>query len=161
MYLQQMVKDVHSQAKKSGFYTGEVNVAEKVMLICTEVKEFSDVWMTYSKSREELADILIRVLDLCGYLQIYPQKNYIFDAEVELILEQISVSSFKESLYDICADLVQAHRKSRREDVECHLISLVEEIVDFTSTYVEGFEKALENKIEKNRNRSYRHGARY
>lgn len=161
MYLQNLAEETHSIAVEKGFYDGEINVAEKVMLICTEIKEYSDVWMTYTKSREELADILIRVLDLCGCLQVFPQKDYIFDADVELILSEGRVSIFKENLYDICADLVQAHRKSRREDVENHLISLVEEIADFTSLYVEGFEEALEKKIDKNRGREYRHGAKY
>jgi len=79
MNLKQMQKDIHSLADEKGFWNMPINVSEKVALIHSELSEFiehlrnqvmfvtSDKLPTVCNGEEELADVIIRVLDLAEY----------------------------------------------------------------------------------------------
>lgn len=60
----------HSKAQ--GFTANWDNIPEKLMLIVTEASEAMEAYRGNNKANfsEEIADILIRVLDLCGWLEI-------------------------------------------------------------------------------------------
>lgn len=74
---------IHKNALNKGFYEHEFNFSEKLMLIVSELVEAQDDFRNglnynhiYFEDEKpcgiptELADALIRILDLCGYLEI-------------------------------------------------------------------------------------------
>jgi len=62
----------HSIAEEKGFWEGERNIGELLMLIVTEVAEAMEAYRIQNDDnfREEIADTFIRLLDLCGGLGI-------------------------------------------------------------------------------------------
>lgn len=111
MRLNTLRDKAHENAKAKGFYEGEFNFGEKLMLISSELGEaleadrkdeyangfchynnsihigeyecageneaFKMRFETYLKDtvEDELADALIRIMDLCGYLNIDIEKH--------------------------------------------------------------------------------------
>lgn len=91
MTLKELVERAHAQSRKSGWYDGgERNIGEALMLIVTEAAEAMEVARRFPKEMlcaqmygeppeskikpvgfpSEIADIVIRVADLCGYLGV-------------------------------------------------------------------------------------------
>lgn len=64
------VFSLHSRAQ--GFEASWDNIPEKLMLIVTEAAEAMEAYRNDNRTNfnEEIADILIRTLDLCGWLNI-------------------------------------------------------------------------------------------
>ena len=62
----------YEMAKEKGFWDAEDNTAIKLMLIVSELGEAceADRHEDYDNFREEIADTFIRLLDLCGHLNI-------------------------------------------------------------------------------------------
>lgn len=62
----------HSIAVEKGFWDTERNIGEALMLIVTELAEAMEAYRHQDDAnfREELADTFIRLLDLCGGLNI-------------------------------------------------------------------------------------------
>ena len=62
----------HSIAKSKGFWDKERNVGEALMLIVTELAEAMEAHRKQDKANfdEELADVFIRLFDLCGGMGI-------------------------------------------------------------------------------------------
>lgn len=63
---------VHSNAKFKGFWESE-NIAEKLALVHSEVSEALEGYRKDKNDNnmgEEMADIVIRCMDICGYLKI-------------------------------------------------------------------------------------------
>lgn len=62
----------HSIAREKGFWDKERNIGEALMLIVTELAEAMEAHRKQDDPnfKEELADAFIRLLDLCGGLQI-------------------------------------------------------------------------------------------
>jgi NTP pyrophosphatase (non-canonical NTP hydrolase) len=69
----------HKTAKEKGFWDASQNIAEKLMLIVTEVAEACEADRHGNKENfdEEIADTFIRLFDLCGYLNIDIEKELI------------------------------------------------------------------------------------
>ena len=73
MITEQTVRDAHANAAAHGFWDGPVNLPEKLCLIHSEVSEALEVLREgrpQDDLGEELADVVIRVMDLCGKLDI-------------------------------------------------------------------------------------------
>lgn len=97
--INELSKTIHNRAKSKGFYNNEFNLSEKLMLIVSELGEAQEsdrkdrkANLEYFLERQkvlseeslikcfessvkdtiedELADSFIRLLDLCGYLNI-------------------------------------------------------------------------------------------
>ena len=89
MTLTELVERAHEQSRKSGWYDGadaKRNIGEMLMLIVTEAAEAMEDYrngkmeMSYEVSgkpvgfESEIADIIVRCGDLCGYLNIDLEK---------------------------------------------------------------------------------------
>lgn len=91
--LNELANEIHTNAKNHGFYDDDkINIPEKLMLIVSELGEAMEAYRknhytgeyslqknisindfeTLVKDRfeDELADTIIRLLDLCGYMKI-------------------------------------------------------------------------------------------
>ena len=105
MTINDLVKDAHEAAVKKGFYQESVNVGDLMMLIVSELGEAAearrcnrfcrndiDVFMEHWEHEkdfnalsyahyirgtfeEEIADTIIRLADLCGYLGIDIERH--------------------------------------------------------------------------------------
>ena len=67
----------HETAVKKGFWEASQNIGEKLMLIVTEVAEACEADRKDDKENfnEEIADVFIRLFDLCGHLDINIEKE--------------------------------------------------------------------------------------
>lgn len=67
----------HRIAVEKGFWDGERNIGEALMLIVTELAEAMEAHRHQDDAnfKEELADTFIRLLDLCGGLNIDIEKE--------------------------------------------------------------------------------------
>jgi len=82
MNLKEITDLITKQAKTKGFGTkpDEINVAEKIALIHTEISEAYEAYRHKNIDgkdgfKEELGDVVIRVLHLCGVFDIDLEKE--------------------------------------------------------------------------------------
>lgn len=70
--LNELAQLCHSIAREKGFWEKERNIGEALMLIVTELAEAMEAHRKQDDAnfKEELADSFIRLLDLCGGLNI-------------------------------------------------------------------------------------------
>ncbi|MCK5260038.1 MAG: nucleotide pyrophosphohydrolase [Candidatus Omnitrophica bacterium] len=70
--LNELAQLCHSIAVEKGFWDEERNIGEALMLIVTELAEAMEAYRHQDDAhfKEELADTFIRLLDLCGGLNI-------------------------------------------------------------------------------------------
>ena len=88
--INELVKEAHQNAINKDFWSASQNIGEKLMLINTELSEFFEAYRrdnlkpdehcpTFTNQTVELADVLIRIFDLAGWLHM----NNLGDAVVE------------------------------------------------------------------------------
>ena len=72
-----LTKLCHRIAKEKGFWDKRRNVGEMLMLIVTELSEAMEAYRRSDKKNfnEEVADVFIRLFDLCGGLNIDIEKE--------------------------------------------------------------------------------------
>ena len=72
MNLNEYRDECHKTAVEKGFWEADKTIAVKLMLIVTEIAEAMESYRENNRANfdEEIADTLIRVLDLCGHLDI-------------------------------------------------------------------------------------------
>jgi len=72
MDLNEYSKLCHKLAIEKGFWDADDSIPVKLMLIVTEISEAceADRYGDNEHFKEEIADIFIRLFDLCGYLNI-------------------------------------------------------------------------------------------
>ena len=70
--LNELAQFCHGIAVEKGFWDEERNIGEALMLIVTELAEAMEAYRHQDDAnfKEELADTFIRLLDLCGGLNI-------------------------------------------------------------------------------------------
>ncbi len=72
MRIGKTVAECHEYAKSQGFWDKSQNIGEKLMLIVSELAEAleADRQDDQALFNEELADVAIRLFDLCGFLHV-------------------------------------------------------------------------------------------
>ncbi len=77
--LNELSKICHTIAREKGFWDEKRNIGEALMLIVTELAEAMEAHRKQDDDnfKEELADVFIRLFDLCGGLDI--------DIEAEIV----------------------------------------------------------------------------
>lgn len=72
MNISEAVKLCHKVAKEKGFWDTKKEIGTALMLIVSELAEAleADRNSNFENFKEELADTVIRIFDLCGYLNI-------------------------------------------------------------------------------------------
>jgi NTP pyrophosphatase (non-canonical NTP hydrolase) len=72
MMLNKLGKKIMAWREKKGFITGWKNMPEKLMLVVTELSEAMEAYRHDDKKNfnEEISDCFIRLLDICGSLNI-------------------------------------------------------------------------------------------
>ena len=73
--LQTLAKEIGDWRRAKGFKTGWENMSEKLLLVHSEVSEAAEALRTLETGKmdefhEELADILIRVFDICDAIKM-------------------------------------------------------------------------------------------
>jgi len=74
--IKEMVEKCYANSKEKGFWEASMNIPEKVMLVVTELAEGVEAYrhgkVTGEKDcfAEEIADAMIRICDIAGYLEI-------------------------------------------------------------------------------------------
>jgi len=72
MELNKLCSLCYKIAKEKGFWDASDNITVKLMLIVTELSEACEADRYGNKEgfNEEIADVFIRLCDLCGYLEL-------------------------------------------------------------------------------------------
>jgi len=70
--LNELAAICHAIAVSKGFWDQERNIGEALMLVVTELAEAMEAYRLQNQDnfKEELADTFIRLLDLCGGLEV-------------------------------------------------------------------------------------------
>ncbi len=181
MKIEEMITAAHQNALSKGFWddmelvrddqgdslalsTEMAFVSQKLALIVTEVREFEEA--APEERLEELADIVIRVFDLCGFYG-YSGDGMNFEVTERTVFWVLMVNPERElaiKLYRLLADTVRSHRVVEDGDA---WLSFLDAVVLNVAAYAEaifGYGKlvdAIEEKMHKNKNRSYKHGRHY
>ncbi len=77
----EMVELCYSNSKEKGFWEASQNISEKVMLVVTELAEAVEAYRNGIVKgekdcfAEEIADAMIRICDIAGYLEIDLEKE--------------------------------------------------------------------------------------
>ncbi len=77
MDMNKLAKEIATWREKKGFITTWDNMLEKLMLVVTEVSEAAQCFRNDDRKgfNEEIADIFIRLFDICGTLDIDIKKE--------------------------------------------------------------------------------------
>ncbi len=83
--LNDLAKEIHEIACEKGFYDNPASFIEKLYLIASEVFEAGDAWIKHREDevKEELADILIRLLDFWHYYLPNSDIDFVVENKIE------------------------------------------------------------------------------
>lgn len=168
--MNELSKRAHELAKSKGWYDSTRSTGELLMLVCTEIAEAhtecmaGDVEEMESPSGKpeglpsELADVVIRIADLAGYLELdltqcneygRPSSGKRQPTDEWFLQAFVSTS-------DACE---WARTHDRQEMVES-LVGVINNIRSIADWYEIDLEKAIETKMTYNATRPYRHGGK-
>jgi len=77
MGMNELAKEIAQWREKKGFITNWDNMLEKLMLVVSEASEAAECYRNDDRKgfNEEIADIFIRLFDICGTLKIDIEKE--------------------------------------------------------------------------------------
>lgn len=108
---------------------------------------------------DEIADAFIRLLDLCGAMEIEPQRW------PNLSYHEMDIENFSDRLFDITRDVVNFTEALKEDISDESLVKLasvcLSKIVSFCVTFSINLEWHVHGKIAYNRTRPLRHGKSY
>lgn len=179
-----LVEQAHRAAVGKGFWES-ASVPEKVALIHTEVDEFEELVFplpdrladtpeergaqdaareaTSAAALEELADVVLRVADLCGHLGISLPPRALLETRYYEGAHYQRLRDYPHFMHRAAARTTRAHRAGELGGVSEQL----REIVGLAATLSgllyghRSLERAVAAKMEKNRFRPRKHGRSY
>lgn len=171
-----LVYDAYRTAMNRGWHTSKVEFGTLLALVHTEVTEAIEA-TTSEHLAEELADIVIRIFDLCGYYELDLQKAFLETVQtghVDQVYSQMKVPQLpilaKEYVLNIhtpITKVMELYRLPLEEKMKNGQLAsgLMEVILNvFRISYMFGlndiFLTSLFAKMEKNKKRSYKHGGK-
>lgn len=163
--------DAHRTAQSHGFWevqTSRNPIATKVALIHTEIDELQDALSGDGDPLEELADVVIRALDLAvaidvnvsAYSRIIssgdpgmePPDHPLYSLEDTALL----------SLHSCAARVTTSDRRGEDAATATHLLHLIQESFDVAAVLGLGdLVSAIRSKMARNRERPRLHGRKY
>lgn len=156
------VKKIHENSKNKGFWNEKRNIGELLMLIVSEVGEAFEA-ESDENFNEEIADILIRLFDLCGGLNIEPLIAYeskppgdppaLVRGDDDLNIEFMEIIS-------LLSKVLEANRidDATFDDSVLKTIEAVFYLCDLCAIDIE---KEISKKMLVNEQRPYKHGKKY
>lgn len=172
--LNKFAQEVHSLAVSKGWWETERSFGEVIALIHSELSEALEEYRNghaptetyYSEGDKpegipsELADVVIRVLDWCGFKKWeYTGRDYstiaeelqdVFDSG-----EATKIPSFGKFIADLHEDVSSVYRNTAWA-----LNNLIEDVFIFCAIHKIDLESALLEKHEYNKTRLYKHGGK-
>lgn len=186
MNLNELSKEIHQLNKDKGFWDGKRNISEALMLVISEMGEaieshrkqcFADLkeaekFLFYEDGdflplmfekfikdtfEDEIADVAIRLLDLCGYYNV----DFTGHKEEENKHFPFNIG---ESLMDIVILIVFCNgyvKTNQHKGVKGYLKDIVFAVFAFAKHYDINLDKHIQYKLEYNRTRPRLHGKKY
>lgn len=142
-------------AKSKGFGSSlnEILFPEKIALIHSEISEVYQAYLQNNISnahgvREELADVLLRVLHLCALLDI----NF-SDVNSKSSIQDFSLENNLLILHNLISESYENYRHKKLEDSKKKLFESVEVLLSIAEKELFDIKHEAENKMQKNANR--------
>lgn len=181
MNIQKYIKDCYEIAQSKGFYPDDSKIEDHLMGIVSEIGEAYEAhrqgkfatainlidkydskslrWMELyamnikSSFEDELADIFIRLFNLCGHYNIEPWSCSVVKMGECFDTVSSSFIYFTEHLLKIDYD--------NKTDIQVNICVLFIDLQDFCQIYNIPIEKHIQAKIEYNKTREHLHGKKY
>jgi NTP pyrophosphatase (non-canonical NTP hydrolase) len=182
MDINKLIKDCHTIALEKGFWKSSQNIKEKLMLIisecgetleahrknkCADLKSYDEqivnedsivIFKKYIKDtiEDEIADIFIRLFDLCGYLKIeFIEKEY-KDIVNYNYYNIFTSDNFGENLFVIVKYICCIDCTNKSD-----LIIILNKLCWFCNKYNINIERYIYLKMDYNKTREKLHGKNY
>ena len=166
MKIKELIEKCHQASLDGGWYTNldtgeklDRNIGEMMVLIHSEVSEAYDAWINNDMDEKlphrlgvevELADTLIRIFDLAGYLNLK-----LDDWTHKEIVSNQSLSSWHFSdVHSSISNAYENYRKSNMEMIDLSLGTTLQKIIVMCELANLDIEGAIEEKLEFNANRA-------
>lgn len=193
MNIKDIAREIHKNAKEHGWWDGKREFGELIALCHSELSEALEeyragnppckIYYRYDKKPEgipmELADVIIRILDMCEHYEFGYDKNIkLFREDSKktgtlLKRRQEMEKTFGEHInechkrltywHDVYIDCVKLADVGVPADIaktELKLADLLNYIFDVCEYYGINIEDAIKEKHEYNKTRPYRHGGK-
>ena len=187
--LRELAKEIHTLNKEKGFWDGERNISEALMLVISEMGEaieahrkvrFSDLPLFKRQLLEnekrlfplsferlfknnitdtfedEISDIAIRLLDLCGYYEVFFKS----ESESDIVLTK-NVGANLMEIIPLLSFCNAYYKKADVENVKHYLELSVNVVFAFASHHNINLQKHIEYKLKYNLSRPRLHGKKY
>ena len=187
MNLNKLRDSIHDNAVKHGFWEGERSIAECLVLIHSEVSEALEAdrkdrhagdldaengmlietlgWKEWFESyikdtfEDELADVVIRCLDLCGHLEIDVDKEMESQSSEGIFSTDRSTA---DKLFTLHSWITFAAKYGFKEEyTDAGIVDIIDVTLELARHLNIDIEKHIELKMRYNESREYKHGNKY
>lgn len=169
--INELCMEAYKTACSKGWYDPPKEFGTSIGLIHTEVKEAYDA-ENLEDYAEELADILIRIFDLCGYNQLPLEssfKNITYEITLEDVYSQLFYLNEEESkeyllfkLHNMISTVLKIYSKkddgTKSIKLSNALVDICLYVLQISKTYNLAVIESMHNKMQKNKERPYKHG---
>lgn len=162
--VKELQKEIRSINEANGWYEDERPFSADIALLHSEVDELEEALVLggeYDNSTEEMADILIRLLDTAE------RRNYDIELAVqeEIVLDEPTIEAdspdeFPSALHRLISRAYEGYRKHDNRKTELYVSLTYVMLLKAAKTMNKDIDSAVRIKMEKNRKRGYRYGGK-